>query len=61
VIGAERVVSVGGTLFKLLLVKRFYFDYRELRIACTVAQLEREGGLSPRISPLAQVCPLTVL
>jgi hypothetical protein len=29
--------------------------YRELRIACTVAQLEREGGVSPRISPLAQV------
>ncbi|CAK9209194.1 unnamed protein product [Sphagnum troendelagicum] len=28
---------------------------RELRIACTVAQLEREGGVSPRISPLAQV------
>jgi hypothetical protein len=29
--------------------------FRELRIACTVAQLEREGGVSPRISPLAQV------
>ncbi|XP_059448985.1 putative methyltransferase At1g22800, mitochondrial isoform X2 [Corylus avellana] len=28
---------------------------RELRIACTVAQMEREGGISPRISPLAQV------
>ncbi|BBN07876.1 NADH dehydrogenase [ubiquinone] 1 alpha subcomplex assembly factor 5 [Marchantia polymorpha subsp. ruderalis] len=28
---------------------------KELRIACTVAQLEREGGISPRISPLAQV------
>ncbi|XP_058097643.1 putative methyltransferase At1g22800, mitochondrial isoform X3 [Magnolia sinica] len=28
---------------------------RELRIACTIAQLEREGGISPRISPLAQV------
>ncbi|KAJ7538995.1 hypothetical protein O6H91_11G072200 [Diphasiastrum complanatum] len=28
---------------------------RELRIACTAAQLEREGGVSPRISPLAQV------
>ncbi|XP_050253274.1 putative methyltransferase At1g22800, mitochondrial isoform X2 [Quercus robur] len=27
----------------------------ELRIACTVAQMEREGGISPRISPLAQV------
>ncbi|CAM6105621.1 unnamed protein product [Calypogeia fissa] len=26
-----------------------------LRIACTLAQLEREGGISPRISPLAQV------
>lgn len=29
---------------------------RELRIACTIAQMEREGGISPRISPLAQVC-----
>lgn len=29
---------------------------RELRIACTVAQMEREGGISPRVSPLAQVC-----
>ncbi|MCO5578727.1 hypothetical protein L7F22_032572 [Adiantum nelumboides] len=28
---------------------------RELRIACTVAQLEREGGISARISPLVQV------
>ncbi|PKA57179.1 Putative methyltransferase [Apostasia shenzhenica] len=28
---------------------------KELRIACTVAQLEREGGISPRLSPLAQV------
>lgn len=28
---------------------------RELRIACTVAQMEREGGISPRLSPLAQV------
>ncbi|KAL3534774.1 hypothetical protein ACH5RR_003235 [Cinchona calisaya] len=28
---------------------------RELRIACTVAQIEREGGISPRLSPLAQV------
>ncbi|KAJ8446042.1 hypothetical protein Cgig2_017544 [Carnegiea gigantea] len=27
----------------------------ELRIACTVAQMEREGGISPRLSPLAQV------
>ncbi|XP_022719815.1 putative methyltransferase At1g22800, mitochondrial isoform X1 [Durio zibethinus] len=27
----------------------------ELRIACTVAQMEREGGISPRVSPLAQV------
>ncbi|CAK7327852.1 unnamed protein product [Dovyalis caffra] len=27
---------------------------KELRIACTVAQMEREGGISPRISPLAQ-------
>ncbi|KAL8158644.1 hypothetical protein V2J09_000181 [Rumex salicifolius] len=28
---------------------------RELRIACTVAQMERDGGISPRLSPLAQV------
>eukprot|EP00252_Welwitschia_mirabilis_P025005 TRINITY_DN7655_c0_g1_i3.p1 TRINITY_DN7655_c0_g1~~TRINITY_DN7655_c0_g1_i3.p1 ORF type:complete len:273 (+),score=48.48 TRINITY_DN7655_c0_g1_i3:93-911(+) len=28
---------------------------RELRIACTVAQMEREGGISPRISPFARV------
>lgn len=28
---------------------------KELRIACTIAQMEREGGVSPRISPLAQV------
>ncbi|CAN6445426.1 unnamed protein product [Victoria cruziana] len=28
---------------------------KELRIACTVAQMEREGGISPRNSPLAQV------
>ncbi|CAL9099941.1 unnamed protein product [Musa textilis] len=27
----------------------------ELRIACTIAQMEREGGISPRLSPLAQV------
>ncbi|KAJ6799666.1 putative methyltransferase At1g22800 [Iris pallida] len=28
---------------------------KELRIACTIAHMEREGGISPRISPLAQV------
>ncbi|KAK7271391.1 hypothetical protein RJT34_27247 [Clitoria ternatea] len=28
---------------------------KELRIACTLAQMEREGGISPRVSPLAQV------
>jgi hypothetical protein len=28
---------------------------QELRIACSVAQQEREGGVSPRVSPLAQV------
>ncbi|EEF34362.1 putative methyltransferase At1g22800, mitochondrial [Ricinus communis] len=28
---------------------------KELRIACTAAQIEREGGISPRVSPLAQV------
>ncbi|XP_050217025.1 putative methyltransferase At1g22800, mitochondrial [Mercurialis annua] len=28
---------------------------KELRIACTAAQIEREGGITPRISPLAQV------
>ena len=27
----------------------------ELRIACSIAQQEREGGVSPRTSPLAQV------
>ncbi|KAL5658862.1 hypothetical protein ACJX0J_032025, partial [Zea mays] len=26
-----------------------------LKIACTVSQMEREGGISPRMSPLAQV------
>ncbi|KAI3438448.1 hypothetical protein D9Q98_000878 [Chlorella vulgaris] len=30
-------------------------DVPELRIACTVAQQDREGGVSPRVSPLAQV------
>ncbi|KAK9929930.1 hypothetical protein M0R45_026998 [Rubus argutus] len=30
-------------------------NLKELRIACTVAQMEREGGISPRVSPLAQV------
>ena len=28
---------------------------QELRIACSLAQQEREGGVSPRVSPLAQV------
>ncbi|KAG0631699.1 hypothetical protein M758_1G273200 [Ceratodon purpureus] len=28
---------------------------RELRISCTVAQMELEGGVSPRVSPLAEV------
>jgi NADH dehydrogenase [ubiquinone] 1 alpha subcomplex assembly factor 5 len=28
---------------------------QELRMACTIAQLEREGGVSPRTSPLVQV------
>ncbi len=28
---------------------------QELRIACSVAQQEREGGVSPFVSPLAQV------
>jgi NADH dehydrogenase [ubiquinone] 1 alpha subcomplex assembly factor 5 len=28
---------------------------KELRVACTIAQMEREGGISPRMSPLAQV------
>ncbi|KAL2631228.1 hypothetical protein R1flu_015914 [Riccia fluitans] len=34
---------------------------KELRIACTIAQLEREGGISPRISPLAQLKGLRLL
>lgn len=34
---------------------------RELRIACTIAQMEREGGISPRMSPLAQVWILHIL
>ncbi|XP_049934878.1 putative methyltransferase At1g22800, mitochondrial isoform X2 [Nymphaea colorata] len=42
---------LGGETLKLLLV----FSFEELRIACTVAQMEREGGISPRNSPLAQV------
>ncbi|XP_019429506.1 PREDICTED: putative methyltransferase At1g22800 [Lupinus angustifolius] len=29
---------------------------KELRIACTMAQMERDGGISPRVSPLAQAC-----
>uniref|UniRef100_A0A453S838 Uncharacterized protein n=1 Tax=Aegilops tauschii subsp. strangulata TaxID=200361 RepID=A0A453S838_AEGTS len=28
---------------------------RELRIACTIAQMEHERGISPQMSPLAQV------
>ncbi|KAF5183129.1 Arginine-hydroxylase ndufaf5 protein [Thalictrum thalictroides] len=28
---------------------------KELTMACTIAQIEREGGISPRLSPLAQV------
>ncbi|PIA36116.1 hypothetical protein AQUCO_03400195v1 [Aquilegia coerulea] len=28
---------------------------KELRLACTIAQIEREGGISPHLSPLAQV------
>ncbi|KAI3525319.1 hypothetical protein L1887_04016 [Cichorium endivia] len=32
---------------------------KELRIACTIAHMEREGGVSPRISPLAQVIYMT--
>jgi len=28
---------------------------QEFRIACSVAELEREGGLSPRMSPLAEM------
>lgn len=35
-----------------------YDATRELRIACTIAQMEREGGISPRVSPLAQACVL---
>ncbi|XP_028230624.1 putative methyltransferase At1g22800, mitochondrial [Glycine soja] len=27
---------------------------KKLKIACTLAQMEREGGISPRVSPLAQ-------
>ena len=34
---------------------------RELRIACTLAQMEREGGISPRVSPLAQACVIAKL
>ena len=36
----------------------FLIISRELRIACTIAQMEREGGISPRLSPLAQVLRL---
>lgn len=35
---------------------QFVLFTRELRIACTLAQMEREGGISPRVSPLAQAC-----
>lgn len=30
---------------------------QELRIACSLAEQEREGGVSSRVSPLAQVQP----
>lgn len=42
-------------LFLIILYKLKFF-VRELRIACTLAHMEREGGISPRLSPLAQVC-----
>ncbi|KAH0918173.1 hypothetical protein HID58_025833 [Brassica napus] len=31
----------------------------ELRIACTLAHIEREGGISPRLTSLAQVIYMT--
>ncbi|CAM6099122.1 unnamed protein product [Calypogeia fissa] len=45
--------SASRLLVSLIVISRSLI--RELRIACTLAQLEREGGISPRISPLAQV------
>ncbi|CAH8327440.1 unnamed protein product [Eruca vesicaria subsp. sativa] len=33
-----------------------YVVIYKLRIACTLAHMKREGGISPRLSPLAQVC-----
>lgn len=40
-----------------LLFKLAFLTFpRELRIACTLAHMEREGGIRPRLSPLAQVC-----
>lgn len=30
-------------------------SWQELRISCSLAEQEREGGVSPRVSPLVQV------
>jgi hypothetical protein len=48
-------------LFLYLTCPVSIYFIRELRIACTVVQMEREGGIDPRVSPLGQVWLLCVL
>eukprot|EP00850_Spirogloea_muscicola_P022731 SM000309S11866 [mRNA] locus=s309:26796:30755:+ [translate_table: standard] len=57
-LGLHWVNDLPGTMMQCRMALRpdgLFLGAMELRIACTVAQLEREGGVSPRLSPLAQV------
>lgn len=49
---ARRALKPDGLLLAAMLGGE---TLQELRIACSLAEQEREGGVSSRVSPLAQV------
>lgn len=55
---ASAQVVVARLLLLLLLLLCFGLIVQELRIACSLAQQEREGGVSAFVSPMAQVGPV---
>ncbi|KAK3011050.1 hypothetical protein RJ639_012280 [Escallonia herrerae] len=58
IVGDEEFLPIKDSnliIYNAEMPNMFQFPSRELRVACTVAQMEREGGVSPRVSPLAQM------
>lgn len=49
----RRVLKPDGLLLSCMMGGT---SWQELRISCSLAEMEREGGVSPRVSPMVKVC-----